>query len=318
MALLSGFASVSAPWQTFGSPPSRIAVSDADIARKQAGLDAANEMLMTKRHRLQILERKAGDAGSSPPVGLVGKILGSLRGVSGEEAEIRALRLEVAGLETMQGSLSSGLAAMRARKAERARAASLTGRALAVPKACFSVYCIYRVLATLLTTLRRLLFTSAQRGVSPPDPITRVLSLLSAHYDPTIDQPALARQISFLLSGLILLLSLSSVNQTLTLLSRAAPSVLRLARANLPLLLAQILATYVFSSALLLRSNLPREVRGAVGDALRSALEPGFVEGWFQGWFLVGSAITAGGIFVSGRIEGGDEFGLEDVGEKRS
>ena len=319
MALLSGFASVSTPWQAFGSPRSRAAVSEADIARKQAGLDAASEMLMTKRHRLQILERKAADtaADARPAAGLMGRVLGSLRGAVGDEAETRALRVEISGLETMQAGLSSALATLRTRRAEKARAASFTGRVLAVPRACFSVYCIYRVLATILTTLRRQLFPSTQ-NVSPPDPITRFLSLLSSHYDPTLDQHALARQISFLLSGLILLLSLSSVNQTLTLMSRATPSLLRLARANLPLLLAQILATYVFSSALLMRSNLPREVRGAVGDALRSALDPGFVEGWFQGWFLLGCAATAVGIFVTGRLEGADELGLEEMGEKRS
>lgn len=314
MALLSGFASVSAPWQSFGSPPSRAPVSEADIARKQAGLDAANEMLLTKRHRLQILERKAETEGREPPVGLVGK-LGSLWGASGDEAEVRALRLEVSGLETMQASLSAGLGTLLSRRAEKARAATLTGRMLAVPRMCFSVYCVYRVLATLLTTLRRVLLTSVP-GSPPPDPVTRFLSLLTAHYDPTLDEAALARQISFLLSGVILLLSLSSLNQTVRLLSRAAPSLLRLARANLPLLLSHTLATYVFSSALLLRSNLPSGVRGAVGDALRTALEPGFVEAWFQGWFLVGCAATGVGIFVGGRIEG-DEL-VEEMGEKRS
>lgn len=313
MALLSGFASISAPWQSFGSPPSRTPVSESDISRKQAGLDAANEMLLNKRHRLQILERKA-DENREAPVGLVGK-LGALWGPSGDEAEVRALRLEVEGLETMRASLSAGLSTLLARKAEKARAATLTGRMLAVPKTCFSVYCVYRVLATLLTTLRRLMFASVP-GSPPPDPITRFLSLLTTHYDPTIDEAALARQISFLLSGVILLLSLSSLNQTVRLISRASPSLLRLARANLPLLLSHTLATYVFSSALLLRSNLPSGVRGAVGDALRTALEPGFVEAWFQGWFLLGCAATGVGIFVGGRIEG-DEL-VEGMGEKRS
>ena len=191
-------------------------------------------MLLTKRHRLQILERKAETEGREPPVGLVGK-LGSLWGASGDEAEVRALRLEVSGLETMQASLSAGLGTLLSRRAEKARAATLTGRMLAVPRMCFSVYCVYRVLATLLTTLRRVLLTSVP-GSPPPDPVTRFLSLLTAHYDPTLDEAALARQISFLLSGVILLLSLSSLNQTVRLLSRAAPSLLRLARANLPLL----------------------------------------------------------------------------------
>lgn len=314
MALLSGFASVSAPWQSFGSPPSRGPVSEADISRKQAGLDAANEMLLNKRHRLQILERKAeAENRGGAPVGLVGK-LGSLWGASGDEAEVRALRLEVSGLETMQSSLAAGLSTLLSRKAEKARASTLTGRILAVPQTCFSVYCIYRVLATLITTLRRVL--SSGPGSPPPDPITRFLSLLTVYYDPTLDEAALARQISFLLSGVILLLSLSSLNQTVRLISRASPSLLRLARANLPLLLSHTLATYVFASALLLRSNLPSGVRGAVGDALRTALEPGFVETWFQGWFLLGCAATGVGVFVGGRIEGDDL--VEGMGEKRS
>ena len=323
MALLSGFAAVSAPWHAFGSPTSRRGVSDVEIARKESGLEAAAEMLMSKRHRLQMLERKAVESSSAAPsVGLVGKMFSSFRGMSADEAEIRSLRLEISGLATMQATLEAGLASMRARKAAKARAASLTGRLLAVPNYVFSVYCIFRILTTLLAFLRRLVSSpSSSQNITTADPITRTLSLLSTHYDPTLDQDALARQISFLLSGIILLLSLSSVLQTLTLLSRFAPSILRLAQANLPLLLAQTLATYVFSSALLLRSNLPSGMRSAVGDALRSSLEPAVVEAWFQGWFLVGCGLTAGAIWVGRRIAGDDEDGWEDdeeLGQKRS
>ncbi|PKS13279.1 hypothetical protein jhhlp_000050 [Lomentospora prolificans] len=323
MALLSGFAAVSAPWHAFGSPTSRRGVSDADIARKEAGLEAAADMLISKRHRLQILEHKAAESSSAAPsIGLVGKMFGSLRGMSGDEAEIRSLKLEISGLETMYASLGAGLSSMRARKAAKAHAASLTGRLFSVPNYVFSIYCIFRILTTLLATMRR--FVSPSSDITPADPITRTLSLLSNHYDPSLDRDALARQISFLLSGIILLLSLTSVLQTLTLISRFAPAVLRLAHANLPLLLAQTLATYVFSSALLLRSNLPSGMRSAVGDALRSSLEPAVVEAWFQGWFLVGCGATAAAIWVGRRIAGEDEDAWEDnlageeMGQKRS
>lgn len=323
MALLSGFAAVSAPWHTFGSPASRRPVSDADIARKQAGLEAAADMLVAKRHRLQVLENKAAEASSATSsVGFVGKMFSSLRGISSEEAEIRSLRLEISGLETMRASLEVGLSSMLARKLAKARAASLAGRLLSMPNYVFSVYCIFRVFTTTLAILRRMVSPSSD--ITPADPITRTLSLLSTHYDPSLDKDALARQISFLLSGVILLLSLSSVLQTLTLLSRFAPSLLRLAQANLALLLAQTVATYVFSSALLLRSNLPAGMRGAVGDALRSSLEPAVVEAWFQGWFLVGCAATAAAIWVGRRISGDDDdgwddnFAAEEMGQKRS
>jgi hypothetical protein len=329
MAALSGFAAVSTPWHTFLSPASRRPVSEAEIARKQAGHDAASEMLLTKRHRLQALEHKAAEssahAGAAGAAGLVGKVLSSIRGASADETEIRALKMEISGLVTMRDALASGLAALERRRAEKVRSESVLGKVLAVPNYVFCVYCVYRVLATLMTAVSRAVsgwFAGAGAGSEPPpDPITRVLSLLTTHYDPTLDQAALSRQISFLLSGVILLLSLSSVLQTLTLLSRFAPRLLRLAQANLPLLLAQTLATYVFSSALLLRCNLPREASGVVGDALRSSLEPVFVEGWFQGWFLVGCAVTAGAIWIGRKVageDGWDDLGMEEMGQKRS
>lgn len=56
MALLSGFGCISSPWQTFGVKP-RL-VTEADISRAQAGLDATTEMLDTKRTRLRIVEKK--------------------------------------------------------------------------------------------------------------------------------------------------------------------------------------------------------------------------------------------------------------------
>ncbi|KAI4200104.1 MAG: hypothetical protein LQ350_004143 [Teloschistes chrysophthalmus] len=61
MALLSGFASVSAPWQTFFSPH-RHPVTEADVARKAAGLEATDDMLAAKRSRLRALESKIADS----------------------------------------------------------------------------------------------------------------------------------------------------------------------------------------------------------------------------------------------------------------
>ncbi|KAK1598901.1 Abscisic acid G-protein coupled receptor-domain-containing protein [Colletotrichum navitas] len=321
MAMLSGFAAVSSPWHTLGaaSERRRRPITEADISRKEAGLDATNEMLLTKRHRLQALERKASEAqaASSSSGGFMGKMMGAVRGMGGDEAEMRALRLEIAGLETMEANLGSSLGMMRSRQAADARAATPLGKLLAVPHYIFSLYCLYRILATTLAMLRRTYYPSS--SFSSSDPINRFLGLIARHWDPKLDQTAWARQISFLLSGVILAASANSVLQTFHLFSKWLPGLLYQAQANLALLIGQIAAVYVISAALLLRSNLPREMGSAVGDALEGALEPRFVDWWFEGWFLMSCAATGLGVWISRKIgrEDWDEYGSEEMGAKR-
>lgn len=289
MALLSGSASVSSPWHllTDSRTHRRRPVTDAMVARKQAGVDATAELLAAKRHRLRSLQRKvaaaSGTPGGSPTTpggaaGLVGKLVGSIKnmGGGGDAGEIKALQMEIAGLESMESRLSSGLAALRSRQASHARDGTVIGRLLALSSCIFALYCVYRILATIMATLRRAYYPGA--SFSSSDPISRFLGLLARHWDPKLDQLAWARQISFLMSGVILAASLNSVLQTLHLFTKWAPGVLLQAQANLALLVGQVAATYVISAALLLRGSLPKEVSSAVGDVLESALEPGFVD----------------------------------------
>ncbi|KLU93192.1 G protein-coupled receptor [Magnaporthiopsis poae ATCC 64411] len=245
-------------------------------------------------------------------------------GGGGDAGEIKALQMEIAGLESMESRLSSGLAALRSRQASHARDGTVFGRLLALSSYIFALYCVYRILATIMATLRRAYYPGA--SFSSSDPISRFLGLLARHWDPKLDQLAWARQISFLLSGVILAASLNSVLQTLHLFTKWAPGVLLQAQANLALLVGQVAATYVISAALLLRGSLPKEVSSAVGDVLESALEPGFVDRWFEGWFLLASVTTAVGIWIGRKIGGGadrdwdewDEFAGEETGEKQS
>ncbi|KAM0740390.1 hypothetical protein ACQRIT_005574 [Beauveria bassiana] len=340
MGLLAGFASVSAPWHTWTSVTDRRRrpVTDADVNRKQTGLDATSEMLVTKRHRLQMLERKtaadlprsasasaAASAEAKAATGLVGKMMGSLRGAAGaglsaEEAEMRSLRVDIAGLETMEANLASSLALVRGRRAADSRAATAWGRMCLVPSSLFACYCVYRVAATTLTTLRR--FRAPSASFSSSDPINRFLGLLALHWDPTLDQAAWARIISFVLSGVLLLASANSALQTFHLFARWTPGLLRHAQANLALVVGQVAATYMISASLLMRSQLPLEARSAVGGVLKGALSPVFVDGWFEGWFLTGSAVTALGLWLGRRLSGGrdedwDDYGNEEMGAKR-
>lgn len=317
MALLSGFASVSSLWQNFGKKARR--VTDTDIERKQAGLEATNDMLATKQSRLRALERKISDA---PPEGLVTKFMGSIRGGSSDVQERKSLELEISGLETMARSLSASLSSYKDRRRNQQRSSTSTGRLLLLISYGFSLYCLYRIFATSVATLRR--WWRPDSTFSGTDPINNFLALMAKHWDPSLDRRAWSQQISFFLSGVILFASFSAVLQTVLFFSRFTPRLLEYAQANLALLVSQISATYVISSALLLRSNLPREVGSVISNALGAPLDSAFVDRWFEGWFLTASGLTAVGIILGRKLGAGDggdwddDFDDVEIGDKRS
>ena len=304
MALLSGFASVSAPWQSFFARAKP--VSDTTIARKQAGLDSTNEMLAAKRSRLRALQRKMSDAA---PEGFFKKAMGTFRS-NIDAAEKKTLEMEVSGLENMALALSTHHALLSSRHSQQRRAKTPLGRVLRGASYFFSSYCLYRILATTLTFARRRLAPPDQPFVGS-DPINNILGLLVRHYDAALDRQAWARQISFLLSGVMLLASLSSVLQTFHFLARFAPALLRAARRNLALVVAQTCATYVISVALLLRGIMPVQVVGERLHGLGGG-DMRWVDGWFEAWFLAGVVVTVGGVWIGAKIRGIEEWDDED------
>ncbi|KAI5360803.1 Putative The Golgi pH regulator/GPCR-type G protein [Septoria linicola] len=302
MASLAGFAAVSSLWQTFGVR--HRPVKETDISRKASGLAATEDMLANKQSRVRALERKmSADASKSEQKsGFVGRMMGSFRG-SNEAQELKALRMEVSGLETMRFTLSTSLSNLRSRYADQERSKTRYGRAINILNIAFAIYCAYRIFATSLSSLRK--WWQPTHSFATSDPINKALALVTAHWDSELDRDAWARQISFFLSGIMLLASFNAVLQTLRLFSRFAPSLLQKSQTSLPLIISQIAGTYVISSALLLRSNLPAEVSSVISEALGAPLEGRFVEGWFESWFLVAVGLTATGILI-GRKVGGD------------
>ncbi|KAL8861537.1 MAG: hypothetical protein Q9178_002061 [Gyalolechia marmorata] len=324
MGLLSGFASVSAAWQNIFAK--HRPVTKADVARKAAGLEATNEMLAAKQSRLRALERKMSDAAQDKNI--FQKAMGSIRG-NADHTELKSLEIENKGLETMASSLSASHTMLQARLHQQDHSKTLPGRFLLASSYAFSLFCIYRILTAFYSTLRRsvhssqLSSTSSSTEPSTPstssDPITTLLALVATHYDPHLDRDLYTRQLSFLLSGLILLASFNSVMQTFSLIARFLPSLLRAVNQNLPLLVAQVCGMYTISAALMLRGRVPGQV---VGEGLRGmgGGQSGWVDGWFDGWFLGGVGVTIVGIWL-GRKFGGtggewdetDDYGDGDV-----
>jgi Abscisic acid G-protein coupled receptor/The Golgi pH Regulator (GPHR) Family N-terminal len=307
MACLSGFASVSAIWQTFLNH-SRL-ITDAEINKRQAGLDATVDMLKAKESRLRALEHKMTENTSH---GLINSVIGTLR-TSGESKERSTLQMELKGLENMRISLQNTLYSLSARKAEQERAHSFYGRVLITLSHLFAAYCAFRLASISLSVFRRLISSTGLFQPTPSiDPVTFLLSILAKHWDPTLNRTAWTRQISFLLSGVLLLAAFNSAIQTFLLLARAFPGIAASAAnfkdsTTLALLISQVLAAYVISSALMLRSNLPKDVGSVISDALGAPLEPWRVEAWFDAWFLGAAGLTALGIWAGKKIREADE-----------
>jgi hypothetical protein len=240
----------------------------------------------------------------APSEGFFKRAIGTVRG-NADSQELQMLRMEISGLETMAMSLRTSLSMLQSRRTSQHRATTAMGRAFILFSYIFSLYCLYRICTTTLSFLRR--SWSPNSSPTGSDPVTNLLALLAKHYDPTIEQQAWSRQISFLLSGFILLASFSAVLQTFHFFTRFTPSILYTAHANLALLVSQVCGMYVISSALLLRSMTPKEVGSVINDALGTGvLEAKWVDRWFEGWFLIAVGLTAVGIWVGRKLGGGE------------
>lgn len=220
---------------------------------------------------------------------------------------------EVNGLETMRVSLTAELAELQRRLSEEQQAKSAFGRVLRAISYGFSVYCVYRIIATSFAHIPHL--HRSKSSFSQSDPINNVLALLAKHWDPHLDRVAWSRQISFAFSGIIIAGSLGSVMTTFNMLTRAAPGVMGQAvkgeNPNLALFVSQISAVYVLASALLLRSNLPPHMSTVISEALGAPLDPAFVDRWFDGLFLGAAALTLA-IMIIGRKSGWWGVGKDD------
>jgi hypothetical protein len=295
MALLSGFASVSAIWQCFG-PKVRI-VADTDITRKQAGLDATMEMIAEKKAKLRAMETNAPE---SPAQTFWNRAIGTIRKNTYDQQK-DLLEMEASGLETMASSLETNLSILKTRRANQQKASTPMGRLSLAFSYVFACYCVYRICTTIINITRRT-FSSSPAG-SDTDPVTYTIALFARHVYPSLDQASWAQQISFLLSGAMLLASFTAVTQTFHLFARFMPSVLHATKTNFALLISQISGMYVISSALMLRGMMPKQVGSVINSALGAGLlEPAWVQRWFDGFFILSVIATAVGIFLGKQL----------------
>lgn len=310
MALLSGFGCISAPWHSFTKKAKP--VTENDLRRVQGGLEATNEMLETKRLKLAQIERKLNSKATTD--GFMTKMMSSIRGTD-DGREVSALKMEITGLVAMQTSLTNDLSTVTARLKVQSRAHTPVGRIYMIVQYAFSVYCLYRISSTLLLRFSTWT-TSSANTFSQRDPINNFLALIVKHYDPDLNRELWSRNIGFGFSGIIIFGSINSVLTTFSMVTKAAPSVW--GHTALALAVSQITAIYVLSSAVLLRSSLPKNMGSVLGSALGVMLDVPWVDGWFDSVFLMGSFLTLLCLVVVRKFRDVDDFGEDDMLERGS
>ncbi|KAK9376249.1 Abscisic acid G-protein coupled receptor-domain-containing protein [Lipomyces chichibuensis] len=297
MAVLSGFGAVSAPYSSFTSKPRT--VSEMDISRVRTGIETTEELMKFKESSMRSLEQRILEkqkTASLSSTNLMAKMYSSFRGDS-DEKEYASSRLELEGLHAMKRSLYNDLRELTRRYNEQQHAQTFVGKLYSSLYFLFAIYCVYRIIATLIS---RNPFRHQNSSFSQSDPITHVLALLAQYWDPDLNRQAWARQIGFLFSGIIFMCSISSVLSTFNMISKAVPRALE--RANLALLVAEVLGTYVVSTSLMLRSSLPKDMSSAVSSALGAPLDTQFVDRWFDALFICAAGVSAAGLYIVRRF----------------
>ncbi|ORY32871.1 Abscisic acid G-protein coupled receptor-domain-containing protein [Naematelia encephala] len=268
LATLSGFGAARTAWGFFehasaGTRP----LTDNDLLQAERSLYRVRQELVTKRDELS---RTGGGQPGSPSRGWMGKVFANK-----DDQQAAALRAELEGLEAMERQVARSMSAMKLRRRRQDFGQTLRGKIYNIIGYIFAFYCAARLLMCLPSIFFSPLSTSnipsdetslpssetdnpKEKGNTNGDWISFVLALGLAHL-PTgavdIDVAVWSRAISLLLTGLLVLSSLTQV-------LRSLGKVLRLTSKTvgagfLLLSLGQLFATYTISLLVQLRTSIP-------------------------------------------------------------
>ncbi|KAJ8469136.1 hypothetical protein ONZ51_g9199 [Trametes cubensis] len=298
LGLLSGFGAIDTAWDFFPvfSRTSRPHPTDEEVRTAESGLQRVREDLTQRRKDLRALEAsKQPDAQSN----WFSKTVLSWSG----DSESSALAKEISGLEALEYEMSRSLEALKQRQAHAKFSKTLAGRVFNWGGRLFSLYCVYRIVTSLVNLIipRSPPATPGESAPTNADVISFVLAYLLSHL-PFVQVPAdkiavISRQISLGFVGIIIL---SSIRRVLRGVARLLRVTSRSLGASLMLLtLAQVMGIYLMATLIQLRTSFPPPPARPDVDAdegivnLFSTLpEYQFFGPLFDGSFLLAAAAT--------------------------
>ncbi|KAJ3893103.1 G protein-coupled receptor 89, partial [Lentinula edodes] len=300
LGLLSGFGAVSSSWtflplcisssttQGSGVP------SERDIEQTERALERVKDDLTTRKHQLEAKRNATsssnGGAPTSAGASWYSRIVPNLRG-NDDEAE-------VAGLQMLYEQMDHNLSDLKRRKQDELFQRTIWGRMYGVVRLCMAIYWIARIIWTIVKVLiyQNFFASSLSPSTNYPDLISKLLAdLLSfihrRHFEEKIK--VIARQISLLFVGLVVLISIRMVLRGVSrILSRMTKLKLRrnLGASVMLVLLAQLMGIYLLSTIVQLRASFPPP---AEPTNLFTTIPPFEVFGsLFDGAFLLAATLS--------------------------
>ncbi|PVF94582.1 hypothetical protein CPB86DRAFT_817865 [Serendipita vermifera] len=244
LGLLSGFGAVSTAWSFQPFIGSKQDVSERDINSASAALERVRSDLRNRQEEA----RRTGVSESSR------SWLPTRLFKGGAES---ALLQELDGLVALENQMTRNLEALRSQRAEIEFRRTWQGRLWTIIGRAFAIYCVFRI----ISSIRNVLFgpTAEAYNTSSPDIITYLLAKFVALFPSIPLSPvavaSLSRQISLLLVGCIILISVRTILRQVGQLIKSSSRTI--GAAFLLLFLAQLMGTYLLSTLIQLRSAFP-------------------------------------------------------------
>ncbi|THV03548.1 hypothetical protein K435DRAFT_747819 [Dendrothele bispora CBS 962.96] len=315
LGLLSGIGAVSNSWKWVPLGRDETEVTDRAVETAERALERVRDDL---RQRREEAKRRAGTGSTSESneasTSWYARMVPNLRGGDDYAQEIK-------GLEALEYQMTLNLEEMVSRREEAKFGYTIRGRIWNAGGRVFAVYCAVRVLSSIVNILiPKSLFTrSSAEGPSSsstnyPDLITKLLadflSLINADVD--LEELArVARQVSLVLVGVIVLSSIRMVLRGVGRVLRSKVTTSKNLGASLMLLiLAQLMGIYLLSTIVQMRNLFPPTIPetqptdSVPGDTnLFSTIPPFEVFGRLFDWsFLCAAGVTAGVLWFRRRL----------------
>ncbi|KAI0331388.1 hypothetical protein GY45DRAFT_1322435 [Cubamyces sp. BRFM 1775] len=309
LGLLSGFGAIDTAWDFFPvlSRTSRPHPTDEEVRTAESGLERVRDDLTQRRKDLRTRQASKPDAQSN----WFSRTVMSWPG----DSESSALAQEISGLKALEYEMSRNLEALKQRQANAKFSKTLAGRLFNWGGRLFSLYCVYRIVTSLVNLIlpRSPPATPGESAPTNADVISFVLAYLLSHL-PFVQLPAdkiavISRQISLGFVGIIIL---SSIRRVLRGVARLLRVTSRSLGASLMLLtLAQVMGIYLMATLIQLRTSFPPPPARPDVDAdegivnLFSTLpEYQFFGPLFDGSFLLAAAATGVVRWLGDRVLG--------------
>ncbi|OSC96409.1 hypothetical protein PYCCODRAFT_1421048 [Trametes coccinea BRFM310] len=308
LGLLSGFGAIDTAWDFFPmlTRQSRPHPTEEEVRSAESGLQRVRGDLAQRQKDLRSLQASKQ---SEVPSNWFSRALPSWQG----NGESSSMAQEITGLEALEYEMSRNLDALKQRQADAKFSKTFMGRIFNWGGRLFSVYCIYRIFASLVNLILPRSPPSApgESTSTNADVISFVLAYLLSHL-PFVRLPqdkiaVISRQISLGFVGIIIL---SSIRRVLRGVARLLRVTSRSLGASLMLLtLAQVMGIYLLSTLIQLRTSFPPpparpdvDADEGIVNLFATLPEYQFFGPLFDGAFLLAAAVTAAVRWLGDRV----------------